>query len=125
VQGDDGVRLMTYALGRINTIGATKGEVGEALKLVEDSGGTNGMVEKAARIAPQKGSAETAMVARYPIRVRIALELASRELRERYELENEIAILEHEWREAEEIATISDGLLAPRVTRAAGVTAGR
>jgi len=111
LDADEGIRALSYALGRINYIGANRKTVEAGLKIVDESGGPVAMVEKAARVAPAKGSAAHAMLPRYPLPTRIALELASREMRERHELENELAILAHEWREAEEIAEISDRLL--------------
>jgi hypothetical protein len=47
----------------------------------------------------------------YP--VRLALEMAAHEEQERRALEGELAQLETAWKEAEEIAAISDTLLVP------------
>ena len=46
--------------------------------------------------------------------VRLALEMAAHENTERMALEGELAVLEEAWREAEEIAAISDKLLIPK-----------
>ena len=45
--------------------------------------------------------------------VRLAVEMAVNEENERYALEGELALLELEWKEAEEIAAIADKLLVP------------
>jgi hypothetical protein len=47
----------------------------------------------------------------YP--VRLALEMAAHEEQERRALEGELALLETAWKEAEEVAAISDSLLLP------------
>jgi hypothetical protein len=48
--------------------------------------------------------------------VRLALEMSLHEEQERRALEGELKLLEAAWREAEEIASISDGLLTPNVS---------
>lgn len=45
---------------------------------------------------------------------RLALEMASQEDLERRALEGELELLEEAWREAEEIAAISDNMFVPR-----------
>jgi hypothetical protein len=53
------------------------------------------------------------MIQKLPYPVRLALEMATHEEAERRALEGELAELERAWREAEEIAEISDNLLIP------------
>jgi hypothetical protein len=48
-----------------------------------------------------------------PNEFRLAMEMAANEENERKALEGELALLEEEWRVAEEIASISDNLLVP------------
>lgn len=50
--------------------------------------------------------------------IQLVLEMAANEEAERRALEGELSVLEQEWREAEEIAAISDDLLLPRALRA-------
>ncbi len=45
--------------------------------------------------------------------LQLALEMAANEETERRALEGELRLLEREWREAEELASISDDLLLP------------
>ena len=52
-------------------------------------------------------------MARLPVPVRLAVEMALHEEQERRALEGELWRLERAWEEAEEIAGISDGLLLP------------
>ena len=53
-----------------------------------------------------------------PMSTRVALEMALHEEQERRALEGELWILEQAWKEAEEIAAISDNLLLPAGTDA-------
>jgi hypothetical protein len=63
---------------------------------------------------------------RLPTTIRLALEMAAHEEAERRALEGELARLEEAWRDAEEIAAISDSLLLPdSVTRGLRGLAGR
>ncbi len=58
---------------------------------------------------------------RLPGPVRLGLEMVAHEETERRALEGELALLEAEWREAEEVAAIADDLLVPeRVRRLLG-----
>ena len=45
-----------------------------------------------------------------PVEVRLALEMAAHEDTERRAMEGELKLLERQWREAEEVAAIADGL---------------
>lgn len=49
--------------------------------------------------------------------IRLAPEMAANEEAERRALEGETALLEQEWREAEELAAIADDLLLPDAVR--------
>ena len=51
-----------------------------------------------------------------PKPTKLALEMALHEEQERRALEGELWLLEHAWREAEEIAEISDSLFLPEGT---------
>lgn len=52
-------------------------------------------------------------LARLPAPERLALEMALHEDRERRAMEGELRLLEHQWRDAEAVAAIADGLLPP------------
>lgn len=53
-------------------------------------------------------------IAEYPNEMRLAFEMASHEETERVAMEGELAQLENDWREAEEIAAIADNLFLPQ-----------
>jgi hypothetical protein len=54
-----------------------------------------------------------ARLARVPTELRLALEMVSHEDSERRALEGELYLLEDAWKEAEEIAAISDDMFLP------------
>jgi hypothetical protein len=62
------------------------------------------------------GSAPRLLLLRLPPVDRLALEMAATEEAERQALDGEIAVLEAEWREAEEIAAIADELFRSRAS---------
>ena len=56
------------------------------------------------------------LIRSFPYSTKLALEMALHEERERRALEGELWVLEQAWKEAEEIAAISDSLLLPAGT---------
>jgi hypothetical protein len=76
---------------------------------LERSGG----VEATFRGAAAAAVAKKGKVDKLPYEVRLAMEMAAHEEAERRALEGELAELERAWKQAEEIAEISDNLLVP------------
>lgn len=94
--------VLRRALAWHNLGGASRREVGRAVRLVTDAGGADGFTDRLAerRISLQSlGRAE-----------RLALEMAVNERAERRRLAGEAAALEAAWRHAEELASIVDEL---------------
>lgn len=106
------MRTLAYALPRINYFGARRSGVDDAMDLIRAAGGSEGLMAKAAReVSSRKGvGAEKALLYMSKAPVRIALKIASHEETERRALEDEIVMLRHEWREAEEIASTASRL---------------
>lgn len=71
------------------------------MRLLADAGGSDGLIARTA------WSAQHDVVANQSAPLRVALEMATQEETERRALENELALLHAEWREAEEIASIA------------------
>jgi hypothetical protein len=65
----------------------------------------------------RKGKGLSSLIVSMPTEQRLALEMALHEDDERQALEGELSVLEARWKEAEEIAAISDGMFVP-----AGIT---
>jgi hypothetical protein len=117
--GEEAVRAVGRLLPLINAAGANDREVAEAVRRLEAAGGVEGCFTATAahlREWQHHGLIRRPdhRVGTAPLELRLALEMAAHEERERRALEGELAQLEREWREAEEIAAIADDLLLPR-----------
>jgi hypothetical protein len=124
VHGSEAVRLAGLLLPHVNRQGANAELVEQAVREIERAGGA----EPFFRIAADRVDKHEAwaLIGKYdhrliksPIELRLALEMAAHEEAERRALEGELALLEQDWREAEEIAAIADDLLVPRAVRVA------
>ncbi len=123
LEGEDALRAAATLLPRINQAGGSARAVREAVALLDETPDPAALFARAAdgerrRFYERSWQlGEDGVVSRFPTAVRLALEMAAHEERERRALEGELAELERAWREAEEIAGIADALLVPaRVT---------
>ena len=110
VGGEDARRAMELLLPAMNRKGGSRRTVGEAVKLLEDAGDPARYIGHVARFARTK---EAKSLRSLPYEARLGLEMATHEESERRAMEGELARLEQEWRQAEELAGISDQLLQP------------
>ncbi len=103
---------------KLNSWGGTNAQVKNAVDIIEEVRAPERLFAEVA--AGDKHSLMTLSgrlshhVKKMDANVRLALEMAAHEESERRALEGELAVLEEAWREAEEIASIADGLLIPR-----------
>lgn len=139
--GADALRAAAAVLPAVNIKGANREQVSDAVRLIERTPDTNEMFMTAAGLTtsrsyrgrgipfidplgesrrrgsrgaiPRAGSNEV-FVDRLPQPVRLALEMAAHEDIERRAMEGELSLLEQAWREAEEIASISDSMFLPK-----------
>lgn len=107
--GAEALRIVGRLLPAINRSGGSVPQVRSAVEFLDQAGSPDAAFMQAARRAT---SARRTHVQRLPYPVRLALEMASHEDQERRALEGEMAQLEQAWREAEEIASIADHLIA-------------
>jgi hypothetical protein len=123
--GDDAMRAARVLLPHINVSGGKPGIVNDALSLLErDADPTSLFTQMAAEedrhhrtwrtqgFIRQRGEPEDRLGGLSPAQ-RLALEMALHEDDERRALEGELGALEERWKEAEEIAGISDKLFVP------------
>jgi len=101
----------------LNRGGGNARAVQDAVRWIELRGGPEAYF-RAAVLDPQGGVAPggadaIGRLAKLPTAPRLALEMALHEERERRALEGELKLLEIAWREAEEVAAISDDLFLP------------
>ncbi len=124
--GDDALHAAGKLLPAINAGGANKSQVASAVKLMGDAAdaselfgrvGVGRALQKrvfGTKAEPVPGHRLSTL----PAELRLALEMATHEESERRALEGELALLEAEWRQAEEIAAIADDLFVSDDTRA-------
>jgi hypothetical protein len=140
--GADALRAAAGVLPAINIKGANREQVSDAVRFLERTPDPNELFLTAARVPtpkrgrkyssgsmvleegtwtfpsardrvlPRTGPGET-FLDRLPQTLRLALEMAAHEDIERRAMEGELSLLERAWREAEEIAAISDSMFLP------------
>jgi hypothetical protein len=122
--GDQALSAARTLLPRMNARGGTDRSVREAVEVLEASPKTNELFAQMAgsprhRIPQWNDPARmqqwesTHKLPRLPLSLRLALEMSLHEDDERRALEGELAALENRWKEAEEIAGISDDMFLP------------
>jgi len=117
LEGEDARRALATILPSFNIMGAMEKSVREAVSQIESQGGPQGFLRD---IAGKKGTYSrnglSGYINKMPKPIKLGLEMALHEEQERRALEGELWRLEQAWREAEEIAAISDSLLLPKGT---------
>lgn len=116
-KGPEARRFAGAILPRMNSMGGTKETVQDAVTEIETLGHPERFLLDVAdgdRFKDKKGV--PGYVNKMPKPTKLALEMALHEEQERRALEGELWLLEQAWREAEEIAEISDNLFLPEGT---------
>lgn len=106
--GEEARRATSLLLPPINKFGGSQTQVSSAVNLLDVAGDPLYFVASVARHNDALGSIQKMQPA-----VRLAIEMASHEEAERRALEGELKALELAWKEAEEVAAISDSLFTP------------
>ena len=118
-QGESALQVAGRLLPKINSAGGSRRAVQTAVLALESERGPEPYIERF--IARHRGYArvkKAPAISRLDAPTRLALEMALHEEAERRAIEGELELLEEAWREAEEIAAISDNLLlSPEVER--------
>jgi hypothetical protein len=119
LSGDDAVRAARLVLPIINSEGAGKYIVQDAVRYLEDVASTTLLFAQVAQTLPalehngRRLGARAQPLNRLPIAARLALEMATNEETERRALDGELHLLEGAWSRAEEIAAIADDMFLP------------
>lgn len=136
--GEHAQRAMALIMPKVNRGGASKRRVQDAVQRIERLGNPARFLEQLAqstpppvrpfveytswdqdwrswkrRSMPRTRESQRVGLTRLDLETRLAVEMAVNEERERAALEGELALLELEWKEAEEIAAIADTLTLP------------
>ncbi|HKY98795.1 MAG TPA: hypothetical protein VJL35_13130 [Gemmatimonadaceae bacterium] len=98
----------------INFAGASADTVSAAVTDIDAVGSPEKYFRKVLRFGEERGWHHTGIYA-YPPTLKIAFEMLVHEETERAAIDGELAQLEADWKEAEEIAAIADDLLLPPV----------
>jgi hypothetical protein len=125
-EGSEAMRIASLIVPATNRYGGGKENVAQAVSSIESSGGPEAYL---ARLADQSPSEMTAIDLKrrrsrwrdvgstglfgMPTIQRLALEMSLHEEAERRAMAGELALLEEAWRQAEEIAAISDDMFVP------------
>lgn len=111
----DALPALAAILPTVNGSGGSKRHVQSAVKLVEEAGNATRLLDNAASMATKISwnAMSQGKLSKIPIEARLALEMVTHEDDERRALEGELAVLEARWKEAEEIAGISDNMFLP------------
>ena len=96
----------------LNIEGGNRDFVRIAVREIEVAGSPERFFLRVLKYGQSKGWRYTDL-SQYPHEMRLAFEMASHEATERSALEEDLARLEADWREAEEIAQIADNLFVP------------
>lgn len=127
--GREAERIAAIVVPKVNRFGGSHAAVASAVQEIESVGGSEAFVAHVARTghtstrprarsgdnwwASKRASRSYAKFGLFglPVSQRLALEMALHEERERRAMQGDLAELERAWRDAEEIAAISDNLL--------------
>ena len=128
LKGDEAVTAARQLLPRINKSGGSASTISDAVEVLEANSSPDRLLARLATTSEKKGwgsfdvfgsnaGGPGVRMKSIPAPLRLALEMSLHEADERRALEGELSILEDRWREAEEIAAISDDMfVSPRVT---------
>jgi hypothetical protein len=113
--GPRALRALAVLMARANGAGAPRGQVQDAVRRIDRAHSPERFLERAEEDARRMGAGHRD-VWDMPLEIRLAMEMATHEDAERRAMEGDLAELEQHWREAEELASIADGLpLTPAV----------
>ena len=116
--GENARRVAGALIPKLNERGGSRRSVQHAVQEIESAGHPDRFLAEVGQWRHHQGADGPAYVRYMPPPMRLALEMALHEEQERRALEGELWILEQAWKEAEEIAAISDNLLLPAGTDA-------
>jgi hypothetical protein len=111
LHGDEALRAARHLLPALNGAGGRTRDIAQAVDVLETASDPSALFRRyvsAARVRTDRGN-----VWALSTPIRLALEMSLHEDDERRALEGELAELEDRWREAEEVATISDDMFLP------------
>jgi len=115
LSGENAMSAARTLLPAINFEGGRRATVADAVKIVEQSPGDGFDPVRIAKVngGASSGGGQSWELGELSVPLRLAMEMAAHEELERRAMEGELAELEAQWREADEIAAIADALTLP------------
>jgi hypothetical protein len=120
LEGEHARRATALIMPKVNAGGGNREKVHQAVNFLEESGDPERYLSSVARFRIPKVEPTAwkrwpkplpaSGIPKLPLETRLAVEMAVNEGNERHALEGELALLELEWKDAEEIAAIADRL---------------
>ncbi|MEX2177775.1 MAG: hypothetical protein WD801_03635 [Gemmatimonadaceae bacterium] len=108
ISGPAAVNVLRHLTPRMNYEGGTRAEIRDAVERIRGAGHPSQVFARVARSA----SRGARLMKHYSRDEMLAIEIAAHEDAERRAMDGELALLEHEWRRADEIAGIVERELA-------------
>ncbi|MEO5588599.1 MAG: hypothetical protein ABIS03_03345 [Gemmatimonadaceae bacterium] len=109
LHGRDARHTAHLAAPSMNWAGASSSEVASAVREIEEAKSPEHYFARVLDYGQSRGWKYTELM-EYPAAMRLAFEMAAHEETERVAIEGELAQLEADWREAEEVAAIADNM---------------
>lgn len=109
LRGADARRVLGHVIPALTPFGGRREQVTGAIDIIDRAGNAEECIGDTLKVATRQAGFFTDL----PVEMRLALEMSLQEDGERRALDGELAVLEAAWREAEQIASISDSLLVP------------
>jgi len=115
--GENARRTTALLMPKVNSGGASRRRVQEAVQRLEAVGDPTIYMQHLANMKPPPSrkprASNSSLLTKLDLETRLAVEMAVNEENERIALAGELALLELEWKEAEELAAIADRLGLP------------
>lgn len=113
LEGATAHQALQKILPRVNRQGASKEQVKQAVRVLEDSPRTDDLAGRLTAAPESYWKKKPGLLQALPVELRLALEMGTHEDAERRWLAGELLELEEAWRAAEELAAIADKLGLP------------
>ena len=113
ISGPAAEQLLAGILGRVNQYTGTQAQVRAAVERVEARPEVDALVFGGGQPTREGGSKR--LIGRLPADFRLAMEMLLNEEKEREALAGELKLLEWQWKEAERLARIADGMVLDHV----------
>ena len=113
LEGAEAHQALQRILPRVNRQGASKEQVKQAVRVLEDSPRTDDLAARLTATPDSFWKKKQGLLQALPVELRLALEMGTHEDAERRWLAGELLELEEAWRAAEELAAIADTLGLP------------